>query len=64
MNKNLPFADKSFDTLVEALVFYSLENLNTTISDVLRVLKPSDIFIFIDHVLPEKKSLIHVTLPR
>lgn len=55
--ENLPFADKSFDTVIETLVFCSVENLDTTISEVLRVLKPGGIFVFIDHVLPEKKSL-------
>lgn len=62
--ENLPFADESFDTVVETLVFCSVESLDTAISEVLRVLKPGGIFIFIDHVLPEKKghaSLFKVT---
>lgn len=55
--ENLPFLDGSFDTVVETLVFCSVENLDTVINEVLRVLKPGGIFIFIDHVLPEKKIL-------
>jgi ubiquinone/menaquinone biosynthesis C-methylase UbiE len=55
--ENLPFADESFDTVVETLVFCSVENPDKTISEVLRVLKPGGLFIFIDHVLPEKKIL-------
>lgn len=55
--ENLPFADESFDTVVETLVFCSVGNLDTAISEVLRVLKPSGVFIFIDHVLPENKEL-------
>lgn len=55
--ENLPFADESFDTVVETLVFCSVGSLDTAISEVLRVLKPGGIFIFIDHVLPEKKGL-------
>lgn len=55
--ENLPFTGESFDTVVETLVFCSVENLDTAINEVLRVLKPGGIFIFIDHVLPEKKCL-------
>lgn len=55
--ENLPFADESFDTVVETLVFCSVEDLDKAISEVLRVLKRSGLFIFIDHVLPENKEL-------
>ncbi len=55
--EKLPFPDESFDTVVETLVFCSVEDLSCAIREVIRVLKPEGIFIFIDHVLPEKKSL-------
>ncbi len=55
--ENLPFADESFDTVVETLVFCSVENPDKAVSEVLRVLKPSGLFIYIDHVLPENKKL-------
>lgn len=55
--ESLPFENESFDTVAETLVFCSVENLNTAISEVLRVLKPNGLFIFIDHVQPENKEL-------
>lgn len=55
--ENLPFADESFDTVVETLVFCSVKNLDAAINEVLRVLKPGGIFIFMDHVLPEEKNM-------
>jgi len=55
--ESLPFENESFDTVAETLVFCSVENLNTSISEVLRVLKPNGLFIFIDHVQPENKEL-------
>ena len=55
--ESLPFADELFDTVVETLVFCSVEDLDKAISEVLRVLKSGGLFIFIDHVLPENKEL-------
>lgn len=55
--ENLPFEDESFDTVVETLVFCSVKNLDAAINEVLRVLKPGGIFIFMDHVLPEGKNM-------
>lgn len=55
--ENLPFSDESFDTVVETLVFCSVEQLDNAIKEVYRVLKPGGIFVFIDHVLPEERSL-------
>lgn len=55
--ENLPFLDKSFDTVVETLVLCSVKDLDAAISEILRVLKPDGIFIFIDHVLPENENL-------
>ncbi|WP_425802934.1 class I SAM-dependent methyltransferase [Desulfitobacterium sp. Sab5] len=55
--ENLPYPDESFDTVVETLVLYSVKKLDIVINEVLRVLKPGGIFIFIDHVLPENQNL-------
>lgn len=55
--EDLPFLDEAFDTVIETLVFCSVNKLDNAINQVLRVLKPGGIFIFMDHVLPEKKSM-------
>lgn len=55
--EEIPFPDQYFDTVVETLVFCSVQNLNKSIDEVLRVLKPGGIFIFIDHVKPPERNL-------
>jgi len=55
--EELPFPDKNFDTVVETLVFCSVPDLHESISEMLRVLRPGGIFIFIDHVKPPGKIL-------
>lgn len=55
--ENLPFEDETFDSVVETLVFCSVKNLDKAINEVLRILKPGGIFIFMDHVLPEEKNM-------
>lgn len=51
--EDLPFEDNRFDTVVETLVLCSVMDLDKTISEIFRVLKPGGKFIFLDHVLPE-----------
>ena len=51
------FPDHYFDTVVETLVFCSVQNLHESIDEVLRVLKPGGIFIFVDHVNPPERNL-------
>lgn len=58
--EHLPFPDESLDTIVETLVFCSVEDLYKAIEEVHRVLKPGGLFIFIDHVKPENKALAKV----
>jgi len=53
--ENLPFPDQAFDTVVETLVLCSVSDLNASLSEIHRVLKPGGLFIFMDHVLPENK---------
>lgn len=55
--EEIPFPDGHFDTVVETLVFCSVRNLNRSIAEVLRVLKPGGAFIFLDHVKPPEKGL-------
>jgi ubiquinone/menaquinone biosynthesis C-methylase UbiE len=58
--EELPFEDESFDTVVETLVFCSVVDVKTAISEIWRVLKPGGIFIYIDHVKPEKERLASI----
>lgn len=58
--EKLPFEDNSFDTVVETLVFCSVSDLEATVSEVIRVLKPGGKFIFMDHVLPDQKVMATV----
>ena len=55
--EKMPFEDNCFDTVVETLVFCSVSDLEASVSEVLRVLKPGGKFIFMDHVLPEENLL-------
>lgn len=59
---HLPFADSSFDTVVETLLLCSVEEVSAALSEIKRVLKPKGRFIHIDHGLPEKKGLRRVFL--
>lgn len=55
--ENLPFPDNCFDTVVETLVLCCVKNLPASINEILRVLKPGGIFIFLDHEKPPEKGL-------
>lgn len=46
----LPFADRSFDTVVATLVFCTVTDPHQALSEVHRVLKPSGEFKLIEHV--------------
>ena len=53
--EKLPFADKSFDTVVATLIFCSIDNPNNALKEIHRVLKDDGQLIFIEHVLPHDK---------
>jgi ubiquinone/menaquinone biosynthesis C-methylase UbiE len=46
----LPAEDESMDAVVSTLVLCSVHNLDTTLAEVRRVLKPGGKFVFIEHV--------------
>jgi ubiquinone/menaquinone biosynthesis C-methylase UbiE len=49
----LPFADDSFDVVVASLVFCTIPDFDTALSEVARVLKPGGEFRFLEHVRGE-----------
>ncbi len=54
---SLPFADESFDTVVETLVLCSVGDLRQAVREVWRVLRPGGHFLHLDHGLPAASSL-------
>lgn len=46
----LPFQDQSFDTVVSTLVLCSVPNLQQTLAEVHRVLRPGGQLLFLEHV--------------
>ncbi len=56
----LPFSDDLYDYVIITLVLCSVTDLNASLGEVFRVLKPGGTFIFIEHVLPENKFLNHL----
>ncbi|MDZ7962354.1 MAG: class I SAM-dependent methyltransferase [Aulosira sp. DedQUE10] len=50
--------DNSIDTVVSTLVLCSVPNLATTLREVLRVLKPSGRFLFIEHVAAPRSTFL------
>lgn len=53
----LPFEDNYFDTVIETLVLCSVQELERSISEISRVLKPGGAFVYMDHVLPNDAGL-------
>lgn len=54
---SIPYEDNHFDTIVVTLVFCSVVDVQKGLSEIKRVLKDNGQVIFIEHVLPEGKSL-------
>lgn len=55
----IPLDDESVDAVVSTLVLCSVDNLNGTLSEIKRVLKPGGTFLFIEHVAGPEESLLH-----
>lgn len=53
-----PIADNSQDVVLCTLVLCSVPNLESTLQDILRVLKPGGRFLFIEHVIAPPGSLL------
>ena len=54
--ESLSFADASFDAVVSTLVLCSVSDLEQSLAEMYRVLKPNGIFVFIEHVAANKNS--------
>lgn len=50
------FPSETFDVVIETLVFCSVRDVNQSLKEVQRVLKPGGVFCFLDHVKAADKS--------
>lgn len=53
----LELLDNSVDAVVSTLVLCSVEDPETVLSEILRVLKPGSPFVFIEHVVSDRRGL-------
>ena len=53
-SENLPFEDNSFDAITVAFGIRNFENLEKGLAEILRVLKPSGIFVILETSVPTK----------
>lgn len=53
-SENMPFEDNTFDAITVAFGVRNFENLEKGLSEILRVLKPSGIFVILETSIPEK----------
>jgi SAM-dependent methyltransferase len=55
--EQLPFADRSVDTIVSTLVLCTVEHPDRALAEIARVLRPGGQFLFIEHVRAESPAL-------
>jgi demethylmenaquinone methyltransferase/2-methoxy-6-polyprenyl-1,4-benzoquinol methylase len=53
-SENLPFDDNTFDAITVAFGVRNFENLEKGLSEILRVLKPSGVFVILETSVPTK----------
>lgn len=54
--ETLPVADNSIDTVVSTYVLCSVSDVDATLKDIQRVLKPGGTFVFIEHVAASENT--------
>jgi SAM-dependent methyltransferase len=52
--ERLPYPDDSFDTVVATLLFCSVDCQLCGFDEIIRVLRPNGVYLFLEHVLPER----------
>lgn len=57
VGERLPFADETFDTAVVALVLCTVENLDATVAELNRVLRPGGRLLLMEHVRAADQTL-------
>jgi ubiquinone/menaquinone biosynthesis C-methylase UbiE len=55
--ENLPMADNTFDTVVSTWTLCSIKDVDRSISEIYRVLKPNGKFLFIEHGLSNEPDI-------
>ena len=53
-SENMPFEDDTFDAITVAFGVRNFENLETGLTEILRVLKPNGIFVILETSVPDK----------
>jgi SAM-dependent methyltransferase len=54
----LPFGDHTFDTCICTLVLCSVRDLESSLSEIRRVLRPGGSFLFLEHILAPPDSFV------
>ncbi|KAL7240810.1 hypothetical protein ACSBR2_006455 [Camellia fascicularis] len=54
----LPLSDASVDAVVGTLVLCSVKDINMTLKEVMRVLKPGGLFLFVEHVAAKDGTIL------
>ncbi|MBF1999986.1 MAG: class I SAM-dependent methyltransferase [Synechococcales cyanobacterium M58_A2018_015] len=58
--ETLPVADNSIDTVVSTYVLCSVSDVDATLKDIQRVLKPGGTFVFIEHVAASENTCTRI----
>ncbi|THG12701.1 hypothetical protein TEA_026828 [Camellia sinensis var. sinensis] len=58
VDEALPLSDASVDVVVGTLVLCSVKDINMTLKEVMRVLKPGGLFLFVEHVAAKDGTIL------